>query len=126
MQTYNSFNEMAGTTGSPEGAGVDFQTLLERTGVSEMSAFNMSPVLIPLEQISGYKFSIGSKEGPKPHVHVNGPGNKNAKFWLDPLSVKDKGNMRVDELNAAMKLIEPNKETFIQQYQKYNFIPQKK
>jgi len=50
MRTYNSFNEMAGTTGSLEGAGVDFQTLLDRTGgtpdhlLSDMSMYNIESI----------------------------------------------------------------------------------
>ena len=115
MNHYNSFNELAaGQDGG--GRASDFNP------VQNEAVENMSPPLIPDVPVAGYEFFIGTSEGFKPHVHVKA-GDKEAKFWLNPLSVKDKGNMRPDELNAAMKYVEPNQDTFIKQYRKEFPLP---
>jgi len=79
---------------------------------------NMTPPLIPVKEIDGYNFSMYGNEGNRPHVHVDAPGNKRAEFWLSPqISVKDPGNMRPNEQKATMKLIEPNQDTFVEQFE---------
>jgi hypothetical protein len=85
---------------------------------------NMSPPLIPDQKVAGYKFFIGGGEGLKPHVHVK-VGDKEAKIWLDPVSVKSAGGMKPHEINAAKKHIEASKQTFMEQYRKYYPLPAK-
>ena len=120
-----AFSDLTGAVGSPIGVGQSFQTVYEQQAEGGIGVFNteqsmavdnMSPPLKPTTEAKGYEFFIGADEGPRPHVHVVA-GTKKAKFWLTPsISVKDRGNMRPDELNAAIKHIEPNKNAFIEQY----------
>lgn len=112
MNHYNSFNELV-TGQDGGGRASDFNP-------AQGVMIKNEPPLHPIAEIEGYKFSMYANEGWKPHVHVKAPGNKKAEFWLtSPVSVKDSGNMRPDEQNAVIKLIEPNRETFVQQYKKY-------
>jgi len=136
MSVVNSFTELgcgAELGQNSIGAGNTFQSIeagQRMCGVNAaftppVSIDNMSPPMRPDTPVPGYKFFTKGQEGLKPHVHVETAQNKQAAFWLDPVSVKEKGDMRSDELKEAAKYVESNKETFIRQYREYYPLPDK-
>jgi len=120
---------MAGTAGSTEGAGVDFQTLLERTsGVSEMAAFNMSPIFKGTPKYRGKNFGIGSNEIQHggvlepPHTHITLPEGE-VKIWTAAGPNKDQVTLAnfspsvpKKELGKILEVVSDNRVLFVNKW----------
>ena len=125
MEVVNDFSELPRACQSEVGLNVSFQTIWEsQSGVEfagleagPLTMFNMSPTFRTVKTINGYKFTMYWNEGRKPHVHVE-KSNKYAEFWLTPtISVKSNGTMKEHERTKAIKAIEPNRQTFMRQFE---------
>ena len=56
-------------------------------------------------RIKGYKFWFYQADlDEPPHVHI-GKGGKEAKYWIDPISVARSGRFRDHELNQVEKIL---------------------
>ena len=131
MQTYNSFNEMAGTTGSLEGAGVDFQTLLERTGGS--TGIRIEPtwnlaLVASFRGVRGCRSGLGlyvtGLDHGNPHVEAKANGKTLAKIFIEPAVVFDPSqNVFLDknEKNAVLEFLQ-NKENLAKCMAEWNRI----
>ena len=56
-----------------------------------------------------------------PHVHVvkeKSKRQKSAKVWLNDLHVANRGTLTDSEINKILKIIQENKELFMQQFNK--------
>ena len=52
-----------------------------------------------------------------PHVHV-GKAGKEAKYWMEPISLARSGNFRPHELNEIARILEHHQNTILQAWQK--------
>jgi Domain of unknown function (DUF4160) len=69
----------------------------------------------------GLRFFFYSNEGlgvrEPAHMHVvlgNGRSQKDAKFWLDPVRLQDKGDLRRPDLVRARKIIDDHEAEFLE------------
>jgi hypothetical protein len=63
----------------------------------------------------GYRFEFYSSDDDEPpHIHVK-KNRKHAKFWIEPIVVLEFSvRFRAHELTAARKIVERNREWFVQ------------
>lgn len=70
-------------------------------------------------RIDAYAFGFfASDRTEPPHVHVRCRG-KNAKFWLNPVSVASKGRFRPHELTRVEALIRENEARLLEAWHEY-------
>ncbi len=73
-----------------------------------------------LLRIKGYRFFFFTREGNEPaHIHVD-QAERYAKFWLTPLQLTESKGFRSGELGELKKLIEQNKEYFLEKWDEYH------
>lgn len=74
-----------------------------------------------IKRIGPYEFrfySRGEAQEP-PHIHVKRE-HLEAKFWLDPaVRLASSGRFRSHELNAIARLVEENKQVFLDEWNEY-------
>ena len=74
------------------------------------------PVLL---RIRGYRFFFYSLEDREPpHIHV-GHAGRYAKVWLDPVNLASNRGFRSHELTVIRKLVEENREFFLERWNAY-------
>jgi hypothetical protein len=74
------------------------------------------PVLL---RVRGYRFFFYSLEDREPpHIHVAHAG-RYAKFWLDPVNLASNRGFRDHELTVIRKLVEANRELFLERWNAY-------
>lgn len=70
-------------------------------------------------RIGPYKFNFFSTDGLEPpHIHVEA-GNKNAKFWLNPIDMAANHGFAAYELNKIRKIIEQHQLSLLQTWREY-------
>jgi hypothetical protein len=73
------------------------------------------PVIL---SVKGYKFWFYEADlDEPPHVHV-GRENKQAKFWLDPVSVTRTGRYKLIELREIERIIRDNRDFLMGAWEK--------
>jgi len=79
---------------------------------------NITPELMPIVlRINGYRFWFYEADlNEPPHVHI-GKGDKQAKYWLAPISCARSKHFREHELNEIETIIITYKETILQAWQ---------
>ena len=72
-----------------------------------------------LLRIRGYRFFFYSLEDREPsHIHVAHAG-RYAKFWLAPVNLASNRGFRSHELTVIRKLVEENREFFLERWNAY-------
>ena len=70
-------------------------------------------------RVGPYRFFFYSSDRTEPpHVHVERDDNK-AKFWLDPVRLKDNGGFSRTEINRLQGLVEDNREYFLRRWNEH-------
>jgi len=65
-----------------------------------------------------YRVFFYSKEGPRPHVHVETDGGL-VKIWLDDLTTKDVENLSSKKVRDAVKFVSQHEEDFERKWNAY-------
>lgn len=70
-------------------------------------------------KIKGYRFFFFSLEGNEPpHIHVE-QAERFAKFWLNPPALVKSRGFRSGELSEIQKLVEENRELFLEKWNEH-------
>ena len=66
-----------------------------------------------------YRFYFYSADyGEPPHVHVERDTNK-AKFWLDPVRLRESGGFSRGEINRILELVEANASNLLRSWNEF-------
>ena len=63
-------------------------------------------------------FFFAGDRGEPPHIHVAHSG-RYAKFWLDPVNLASNRGFRSHELTVIRKLVEENRDFFMERWNAY-------
>ncbi len=70
-------------------------------------------------RLGPYRFFFVSLDFPEPpHIHVQ-RDKMTAKFWLEPVTLEKAGGFSRTELNRVARLVEENREIFLEKWNEF-------